>query len=420
MYSRSIPRRGLGALFVASPWSMARHSIVVALILATTIAMAGLHSATVATAQTPARREPPSDTPNGRLPGRSTTDNAARSLPPANPNDLDLSDFTPEERVYIAVYERVNRSVVNITTKAVKAELFLFGESPVEGAGSGSVIDKRGHVLTNYHVVEGAQSIRVTLFDGETYDAVLVGHDAMNDLAVLRIDAPVESLYPVPWGDSGRLRVGQRVIAIGNPFGLERTMTLGIVSSLNRTLPARGGRTLKSIIQIDAALNRGNSGGPLLDSKGRLIGVNTAIASSTGENTGVGFAIPVNTVSRVVPQLIENGRVIRPDLGITRVLETERGLIVVTLAEGGPAEKAGLQGFRLVRTQRRRGPFVFEEQKIDRSQADLITTIDGRRVRTADELLSVVETKRPGETVELGIVRANTEGVVAIALGQGE
>ena len=395
------------------------RTVGVGLLMAVVVASVFLAPA-MANGQTPARREPPPNTSNGRTFNRPATESTARPAPAANPNDLDLSEFTPEERVYIAVYERVNRSVVNITTKAVKAELFLFGESPVEGAGSGSIIDKRGHVLTNYHVVEGAQSIRVTLFDGETYDAVLVGHDAMNDLAVLRIDAPVDSLYPVAFGDSGRLRVGQRVIAIGNPFGLERTMTLGIVSSLNRTLPARGGRTLKSIIQIDAALNRGNSGGPLLDSKGRLIGVNTAIASSTGENTGVGFAIPVNTVSRVVPQLIENGRVIRPDLGITRVLETERGLIVVTLAEGGPAEKAGLQGFRLVRAQRRRGPFVFEEQKIDRSQADLITAIDGRRVRTADELLSVVETKRPGETVELEIIRTNQEGVVAVVLGQGE
>jgi S1-C subfamily serine protease len=338
---------------------------------------------------------------------------------PLAEGQVDWSDFTAEERVYIEVYEQVNRSVVNITTKAVKTELF-FAETPVEGAGSGSVIDRQGHVLTNYHVVEGAQTIRVTLYNGETYDAKLVGQDPMNDIAVLRVAAPVEEFFPVRFGDSSRLRVGQRVIAIGNPFGLERTMTLGIVSSLNRSLPTRAGRSLKSIIQIDAALNRGNSGGPLLDSRGRLIGMNTAIASSTGENTGVGFAIPVNTLARVVPQLIQNGRVIRPDIGITRVLETERGLVVVTLTPGGPAERAGVQGFRVVKTQKRRGPFVYEEQRLDRSQADLIVAVDGKKVRSADDLLSVVETKRPGESVDLGIVRQGQEGLVAIVLGAGE
>lgn len=345
--------------------------------------------------------------------------NTVHAQSPLAEGQVDWSDFTAEERVYIEVYERVNRSVVNITTKAVKTELF-FAETPIEGAGSGSVIDQQGHVLTNYHVVEGAQTIRVTLYNGETYDAKLVGQDPMNDIAVLRVAAPVEEFFPVRFGDSSRLRVGQRVIAIGNPFGLERTMTLGIVSSLNRSLPTRAGRSLKSIIQIDAALNRGNSGGPLLDSRGRLIGMNTAIASSTGENTGVGFAIPVNTLARVVPQLIQNGRVIRPDIGITRVLETERGLVVVTLTPGGPAERAGVQGFRVVKTQKRRGPFVYEEQRLDRSQADLIISIDGKKVRSADDLLSVVETKRPGESVELGIVRQGQEGLVAIVLGAGE
>jgi S1-C subfamily serine protease len=210
------------------------------------------------------------------------------------------------------------------------------------------------------------------------------------------------------------------VIAIGNPFGLERTMTLGIVSSLNRSLPTRAGRSLKSLIQIDAALNRGNSGGPLLDSRGRLIGMNTAIASSTGENTGVGFAIPANILARVVPQLIETGRVIRPDIGITRVLETERGLVIVTLSARGPAEQAGLLGFRVVKTERRRGPFVYTEQKIDRSRADMIVSVDGRPVRSADDLLGAVEAKRPGETVELGIVREGKTGVVVVTLGTGE
>lgn len=330
----------------------------------------------------------------------------------------ELNEFTAEERTYIRVYEQVNRSVAHITTKAVKADNLFAIETPQEGSGSGSVLDKQGHVLTNHHVVDGAQEIRVTLADGKSYEAVRVGRDVLNDIAVLRIAAPPSELHPVQFGDSSRLRVGQRVIAIGNPFGFERTMTLGIVSSLNRSLPSRGGRTMKSMIQVDAALNRGNSGGPLLDSRGRLIGMNTAIASSTGENTGVGFAIPVNTVARIVPQLIEHGRVVRADLGITRVLEVDQGLVVVTLAPGGPAERAGLQGFRIVRTQKRRGPLVFEEERIDRSKADLIVSVDGKPVRSADDLLSVVETKRPGDRVELGVQRENRQGVVEVVLGE--
>jgi len=185
-------------------------------------------------------------------------------------------EFTPEERINIAVYEKCNRSVVNITTRGTRAELF-FLETETEGAGSGSILDDQGHLLTNFHVIDGAQKARVTLFNGASYEASLVGHDKANDIAVLRIAAPPEDLFPIEFGDSSRLRVGQRIYAIGNPFGLERTMTIGIVSSLNRSL----GRSFRSMIQIDAALNRGNSGGPLLDSRGRLIGMNTAIASTT-------------------------------------------------------------------------------------------------------------------------------------------
>jgi S1-C subfamily serine protease len=177
---------------------------------------------------------------------------------------------------------------------------------------------------------------------------------------------------------------------------------------------------MKSIIQIDAALNRGNSGGPLLDSRGRLIGMNTAIASHTGENTGVGFAIPVNSFLRVVPQLIENGRVIRPDIGITRVYETEQGLVVATLATGGPAERAGLQGFRVVRQERRRGPFAYEETRIDRSTADMIIAVNGEAAKTADDLLSAIERHRPGEEVVLTVIRGGRQVNVGVVLGSGE
>ncbi|MCL4202695.1 MAG: trypsin-like peptidase domain-containing protein [Pirellulaceae bacterium] len=335
-------------------------------------------------------------------------------LPPSD-------ELTPDERVNVNVYENANRSVVNITTKATRLDTFFFSvESSAEGAGSGSILDRQGHVLTNSHVIEGAQEIRVTLFNGETYPATLMGADPVYDIAVLKIDAPAETLYPVQFGNSNNLRVGQKVFAIGNPFGLERTMTVGIISSLNRSLPSRKARMMKSIIQIDAALNQGNSGGPLLDSRARLIGMNTAIASRTGENTGVGFAIPVNNILRVVPQLIENGRVIRPDIGITRVYQTEEGLVIATLASGGPAERAGLRGFRLVRQQQRRGPFVYEETQIDRSYADLIVAVDGVRIRLADDLLSAIEAKRPGEQVVLSVIREGREIQVPVTLGSGE
>jgi S1-C subfamily serine protease len=227
-------------------------------------------------------------------------------------------------------------------------------------------------------------------------------------------------LFPVLLGDSTRLRVGQKIYAIGNPFGLERTMTVGIISSLNRSLPARSGRTMKSIIQIDAALNRGNSGGPLLNSRGELVGMNTAIASSTGENTGVGFAIPVATIVRVVPQLIENGRVIRPDIGIMRVYQTESGLVIATLTPGGPAERAGLRGFRVVRNQRRNGGFLVEETRVDRSYADTIVAIDGKRVTSADEFLTIIEAKKPGDEVVVSVVREGRETEISVTLGAGE
>ena len=248
-----------------------------------------------------------------------------------------LDDFAPEERTNILVYDKANRSVVHITTKSSQRELLIL-EVPSEGAGSGSVLDKSGHILTNYHVVDGAQEIRVTLQSGQSYEGSVIGFDPPNDMAVVKINAPADELVPIELGDSQRLRVGQIVYAIGNPFGLERTMTTGIISSLNRSLPGKGGRTMKSMIQIDAALNRGNSGGPLLDTRGRLIGMNTAIASSTGENTGVGFSIPVDAVKRVVPQLIATGKVTRPEAGISRVYQAEQGLVIATLTPGGPAE----------------------------------------------------------------------------------
>lgn len=362
------------------------------------------------------------DGPAPVIPGPTRT--YAEPLPAPAPRVVEdrppLADLTQQEQVNVRVYEDVNRSVVNITTRTVKPDAFFFVDLPAEGAGSGSVLDQQGHILTNYHVVEGAREIRVTLFDGEVYEASLVGQDPPNDIAVLKIKAPAETLFPVVLAESSRLKVGQQVYAIGNPFGLERTLTVGIISSLNRSLPSRSGRTMKSIIQVDAALNRGNSGGPLMDSSSRVIGMNTAIASTTGENTGIGFAIPANTIRRVVPELIQNGRVVRADLGITRVHETDKGLVIAAMTPGGPAEKAGLRGFRVVREQRRRGPFVYEHTSIDRSAADMIVAIDGETVRTADDLLGIIDAKRPGEEAAVTVVRDKQKITIATRLVAGE
>jgi S1-C subfamily serine protease len=330
-------------------------------------------------------------------------------------------EMTPEERVNVAVYENVNRAVVNINTKVVRNDNLFQLDVHGEGAGSGSLLDHAGHVLTNNHVIDSARQIEVTLYDGKSYEGRLVGKDEMTDIAVVKIEnAPPESLHPVEVGDSSRLKVGQRVYAIGNPFGLERTLTTGIISSLNRTLPVGNGREIRSCIQIDAAINPGNSGGPLLNSRGKLIGMNTAIASSTGQSSGVGFAVPAETIARVVPQLINQGKVIRPDVGITRVMQTEHGLIVVTMQPGGPAEKAGLQGFRVVKQRKNKGPFVYETQTIDRSNADLIVGIDGQRVTKAGDFLAIVEAKRPGDEVVLTIVRQGKEMNVKLRLTAGE
>jgi len=333
---------------------------------------------------------------------------AYSSLPAA------ADDMTPEERINVAVYEAANRSVVNINTKSVQTDLFFMREIISPGEGSGVVIDRQGHVLTNFHVVDGAREIMVTLYNTETYKARLVGIDPDTDTAVVKIDAPSESLFPVRFGSSSDLKVGQRVYAIGNPFGLERTMTTGIISSLNREIPSqRNYRSMKAIIQIDAAINPGNSGGPLLDSRARMIGMNTAIASKTGESAGVGFAIPINTIARVAPQLIAEGRVTRADAGIAQVYPTEAGLLIARLVPGGAAEKAGLKGPKIVRQRRREGPFVYESTSIDRTAADLIVAVDARRVRTPEEFLTAIEAHQPGEEVTLTIVREGRQLDVA-------
>ncbi len=325
---------------------------------------------------------------------------------------FNIDGHTPEEAVTVAVYEAVNRSVVNITSTAVKTDRLQLTRQSLEGSGSGAIIDTDGHIITNYHVVGGAKEIAVTLYNGKTVDAVQVGADPLNDLAVIRIDVPEEDLNPVELGDSKSLSVGMNVFALGNPFGLERTLTTGIISSLNRSLQIHGNWKIKSIIQIDAAINPGSSGGPLLDSHGRLIGINTAIATTSGQSSGVGFAIPVSLIMRVIPQLMKHGRVIRPESGIDKVYQTEKGLLIAELRPNGPAEKAGLRGPKLIRE--RRG--IFTIARVDRTAADLIVGLDDQKIAHAEDFLSYIEGKSPGDEVHVTVIRDGRKIQVALKL----
>jgi S1-C subfamily serine protease len=310
---------------------------------------------------------------------------------------------------------------VNIDTMIVERDDFWNLERRAEGSGSGAVIDKQGHIVTNYHVVDGisdlAQKIDVTLASNRTYPARYVGGDKEHDIAVLKIDAPTNELFPITMGGSDKLRVGQRVYAVGNPFGWDGTMTTGIISSLNRHLPSRvPGREMRSLIQTDAAMNPGNSGGPLLDSNARMIGMCVAISSRTGQNTGIGFTIPIDRIKSILPELINHGHVVRGDVGISHVLETENGLIVARVTEGGPAARAGIQGFRVVAQRRQRGGFTFNETKVDRSQADRIVAVDGEEMRTGVQFQDKIWSHKPGDTVTLSIIRAGQPLEVPLTL----
>ena len=368
--------------------------------------------------------------PHGVLPGESPASaQVAGSIAPqvALSTSSDMATgpiaptrLTPEELTNIRVYEVANRGVVNINTKFDSYER-LFGMTvamPGEGSGSGAVIDHQGHVLTNYHVVEDANDIEVTLADRQPAKANLVGYDAEHDIAILQLIDPPAELYPIELGQSDNLKVGQRVYALGNPFGLERTITTGIISALNRTLPSRvPGRDLQSIIQTDAALNPGNSGGPLLDTSGRLIGMNVAIATKSGQNAGLGFAIPINRIARYIPELIAAGKITRPDIGIVAVMETDKGLQIVGTNEGGQAAKSGLRGWRIIRQQIRRGPFVQTIQKQDRDHADYILAVDGKPVDSGNSLIDAIEAHRPGDSITLTILREGQSQQVAVTLG---
>jgi S1-C subfamily serine protease len=336
----------------------------------------------------------------------------AQTEPPPAPEDV-LKDFDPDERTNIRVYAAANKAVVNITTEA--EGLGFFGDETSIGSGSGFVIDKQGHVLTNFHVVQGANSVRVTLYDGSAHEAEAIGVDASNDVAVLQIRVPAEKLVPLALGDSSKVMVGQKILALGNPFGLERTLTTGIISSLERSIKAKNGRVIRGIIQTDAAINPGNSGGPLLNTRGEVIGMNTAIVSQVGQSAGISFATPINPIARILPQLIQYGKVIRADLGITRVYATGQGLLVMAIADDGPAERAGIQPIR-VKVERLGQGYI--RQRLDPDSADLIVAIEHKRVLTLDELLTEVEKHRPGETIRVTVVRDGRPMDIQVRLGQ--
>lgn len=312
--------------------------------------------------------------------------------------------LSEDEKNNIKVYKKASKAVVNIAT-VTTPEGYYYNIMPREGIGSGTIISEDGYLVTNEHVIGNSEMIRVTLFDGTSYPANLVGKDLSNDMAVLKIQAPASKKFDcIEIGDSSELEVGRKVLAIGNPFGYAQTMTQGMVSSLGRTLRTRNHRLVKGIIQTDAAINPGNSGGPLLDSAGRLVGINTAIFTRAGQNSGIGFAIPANIIRSIVPELILHHRVLRADIGILALQETPAGVRVIRLASGGPAARAGVRGPKM--GLYRMGPLAFKG--LDYSSADIISHIDNVRIKTSDELLTYVEKKKPNQVVTLTVIRNRT------------
>jgi len=326
--------------------------------------------------------------------------------------------LTRDEENNVELYRRLNAGVVNITSRAVAYD-FFFNPIPSDSSGSGFILDSQGHILTNHHVVKRAQRLEVSLSDGTKWPAQVVGADPLTDLAVLKIKAPTDSLTVIPLGDSSTLQVGQKVLAIGNPFGLEHSLSAGIISSLRKVVKT-GETEIEDVIQTDAAINPGNSGGPLLDSDGRVVGINTAIFTPSGGNVGIGFAIPVNTAKRVVADILARGYVIYAYLGaetqtltpvLARALKVPvgQGAMVVRVWEGSPAAKAGLMGG----TQR-----VVIGNAIVIIGGDIVVAADGQRVTTSDEFRRLLRKHLPGDLMKLEILRQGKRGVIEVKLGE--
>ena len=325
------------------------------------------------------------------------------------------TSYTQDEQQNINVYAACNEAVVNINTKVTSYDWFLEPYVQDGGSGSGSIIDKRGYILTNVHVIQGATKIYVSLFDGTQYEAEVIGQDLDSDLAVIKFDPPSGmELKTISFGDSSALKVGQKVIAIGNPFGMERTMTTGIVSGLGRPIQNSNNRIIRNMIQTDASINPGNSGGPLLDTNGRMIGINTMIMSSSGSSSGVGFAVPSETAVRVVADLIKYGKVNRGTIAARLVQNSRRiasyagldiatGMLVSEVTKGGNAEAAGLKGGTEAAYYGNRSSVIY-------LGGDIITKIDDVTVKTLADYYSALESKKPGDVITV-VVRRNRRDV---------
>ncbi len=332
------------------------------------------------------------------------------------------SRFSVEEQENISIYESLNKGVVNITTEMLRYNWFLEPVPSEGGTGSGSIIDKRGYVLTNYHVVKDAYKLYINLYDGSQYIGEVVGKDRENDLAVVKFDPKGKNLITVPFGESTGLKVGQKVLAIGNPFGYDRTLTTGIVSGLGRPVRTSGNLVIQGMIQTDASINPGNSGGPLIDSRGRMIGINTMIYSPSGGSVGIGFAIPVNTARRVAPDLITLGHVnrgwidfypVQLDPNIVRYgkLSVDRGILVSKVGRGTNADKAGIKGGDTDNP-------VQYGKSIIYFGGDVIVKVDGFETATLADLFSALEDNKPGDVVEVELVRGKKRITVKVVLSE--
>lgn len=331
--------------------------------------------------------------------GGALADNQLDKLESPTGQALETDDLTGDEKNNIRIYRDISPSVVFVTNKQLRQNIFSLNAMEIpRGSGTGFVWSKDGLIVTNYHVVHRASKIVITLINGEDYEAEVVGLAPAKDIALLKIDAPSVNMNPIPLGNSDSLSVGRKVLAIGNPFALDTTLTVGVVSALGREIKSQTNRTIKNVIQTDAAINPGNSGGPLLNSKGQLVGVNAAIYSPSGASAGIGFAIPVNTIKKIIPQLIEHGRLYRPILGIETLTDrvTQRlrikGVPVFSVQRGLPADQAGMMGIR-------------EDRKGNFHLGDVIIAINEDPVINEDTLLGILEKFKPGDTITVRSIR---------------
>jgi putative serine protease PepD len=349
------------------------------------------------------------------LPGYGRNEGAQPAFAFAPAGQIHLSS---DEETNVRVYEQVSPGVVNITKTVLEYD-FFFQPVASEGTGSGCVLDTDGNVLTNYHVIESADRLEVSLPDKTKYHAKVVGIDKQNDLAVIRlVDAPKARLHPIALGDSTALKVGQKVLAIGNPLGLQNTLTVGIVSSIGRRIKTESGDLVDNVIQTDAAINPGNSGGPLLNTAGEMIGINSSIFTIGGGNIGIGFAIPANTIRRVATELIKNGRVLRPWFGIDGYsidedlaselnLPVNSGILVARVYRNSSAYNAGIRGANEM-------ALLYNQRIL--IGGDIITEIDGKPIESPKELDLMLEGKRPGDTVQVTVYRGRSKSVKPVPL----